>query len=83
MRRSWADAIWSTMNKGAYYSAKDLANLSGEAGCSVTEVINFLTKYGFVQRVGSNEPVYTKTDMDLSPAESISMLKQLVTAKTA
>ena len=82
MQRSWADAIWSTMNKGKYYSAKDLANLSCEAGSSVIEVINFLTKYGFVQRVGSNEPVYTKSDIVLSPSESINILKQLATAKT-
>lgn len=70
------------MNKGKYYSAKDLANLSGEAGCSVNEVINFLTKYGFIQRVGVNDSVYTKSEIDLSPAESISILKQLVTTKT-
>ena len=70
------------MNKGAYYSTKDLANLTGEAGCSVTEVIHFLTKYGFVQRVGSNDSVYTKSDITLSPSESINILKQLATTQS-
>jgi hypothetical protein len=74
-----ADVIWSMMNKGSFYSVKDLANLSGEAGSSVNEAVRFLTKYGFVQRVGSDEPVFMKTDLVLSPAESMRILKQLIT----
>lgn len=83
MQQAWADALWSTMDEGKFYSVKDLANLMGEAGSSVGEVIHFLSKYGFVKRVGSNDPVYTRTDIAISPGESIGILKQLVKTQAA
>jgi hypothetical protein len=71
------------MGPGMYYSIGDLANLTKEARSPVKQVMRFLTRYGFVQQIGSEEPLFTKTGITLSPAESINMLKQLVTPKTA
>jgi hypothetical protein len=63
------------MEAGKYYSVNDLASLSGENHNTVLQVVDFLAKYGFVDRVGSVDSVYAKSKIVLAPSESIEILK--------
>jgi len=63
------------MIRGKYYSIPDLANLTGQPRNIVADVLVFLTEYGFVESVGVNEPVFTKSQVKFSPGESINLLK--------
>jgi len=63
------------MVQGKYYSIRDLANLSSQPGIAVTDVVKFLTAYGFVKRLGTAEPLYTRSSAVLSPSESMKLLK--------
>lgn len=78
MDRSWADSLWSMMDAGKYYSIRDLTNLSGESQNTILEVVNFLAKYGFVERVGSTDSVYSKSEIVLTPSKSIEILRALI-----
>jgi predicted transcriptional regulator len=71
------------MKNTEFYSIRDLANLSGEAGSTVSAAITFLAKYGFVEQLGSDEPVFKKSGMVLSPGESVRLLKTLVNTGSA
>ena len=77
MQASWTDNLWMTMARGKYYSIHDLANLTGQPRSSVADALTFLTEYGFVQRVGANEPVFTKSPVEFSPGESINLLSAI------
>ena len=65
------------MAVGEYYSVRDLVNLSGQPGSSVADVMNFLSKYGFVRSFGQPGGVFTKAG-SFSPSESIQLLKTLL-----
>jgi hypothetical protein len=80
MKGSWADCVWKLMTDGKYYSVNDLASLSGQPRRTVEEVLHFLVKYDFVQRIGAQEPVFRKSECRLSPGEAITMLRHLVRA---
>jgi DNA-binding IclR family transcriptional regulator len=71
------------MKKSEFYSIRDLASLSGEAGSTVSAVVTFLAKYGFVEQLGSDEPVFKKSGMALSPGESVRLLKTIVNTNSA
>ena len=71
------------MKKSEFYSVRDLASLSGEAGSIVSAAVAFLAKYGFVDQLGSDEPVFKKSGMTLSPGESVRLLRTLVNASSA
>ena len=75
MQPCWADGLWTTMTLGKYYSVRDLANLTGQPRSTVADVLQFLANYGFVDRVGEKEPVFTKSPVKFSPGESINLLK--------
>ena len=62
------------------YSIQDLVNISGAADQSVADVMNFLSKYGFVRRMGESESVYSKSDCRLSPDKSVTLLEVMITA---
>jgi len=82
LMNSWPDTIWSMMADGKYYSVKDLISLSGEDGSLVAEVVNFLAKYGFIERAGWDCSIYTKSKIVISPGKSVDLLKQLVNSTT-
>ena len=75
MQGSWADGVWATMTRGEYYSIRDLANLTEHPRSAVADVLRFLTNYGFVNRMGTEEPVFTKSTVEFSPGETINLLK--------
>ncbi len=66
------------MTEGKYYSVKDLANLTGENKSSTAEIVRFLARYGFVERAGWGDSIYTKSKIVISPGKSIEILKTLV-----
>jgi DNA-binding IclR family transcriptional regulator len=66
------------MTDGKYYSVKDLANLTGEDKSTTAEIVRFLAKYGFIEQAGSDDSVFTKSKIIISPAKSIELLKTLV-----
>ena len=70
------------MTDGKYYSVKDLANLTGENHATTTEIIRFLTTYGFIEQAGWDDTVYTKSEIVISPGKSIELLKTLVQTTT-
>jgi len=78
MNSSWPDTIWSMMADGKYYSVKDLISLSGEDGALVAEIVSFLARYGFIERAGWDDTVYTKSKIVISPGKSVDLLKALV-----
>ena len=66
------------MSEGKYYSVRDLTSLCGAKGSTVAEIVSFLAKYGFIERAGSDESIYTKSKIVISPGKSIELLKELV-----
>jgi len=75
METPWADALWSLMARGEYYSIQDLATLSGYPESMVADVVKFLTTYSFVNRIGATEPLFTRSQIILSPTQSINILQ--------
>ncbi|MGA2626604.1 MAG: hypothetical protein ABSF63_06040 [Candidatus Bathyarchaeia archaeon] len=75
MQASWADDLWAIMTQGKYYSIHDLANLTEQSRSTVAGVLEFLANYGFVDRIGAKEPVFTKSTVKFSPGETINLLK--------
>ena len=63
------------MTQGKYYSIRDLTNLTGQPRNTVADALQFLANYGFVDRIGAKEPVFTKSPVKFSPGESINLLK--------
>jgi DNA-binding IclR family transcriptional regulator len=80
MEGSGIDNVLMMMAKGRYYSVRDLANLSSQPQTTVAGVVEFLAKYGFVERLGVNDPLFIKsTKITMSPAEAANVLRMLVT----
>jgi hypothetical protein len=75
MYSSWADTLWSLMADGEYYSIRDLANISGQPLSIVTDVMQFLTNYGFVKEIDPIERLFTRTSVILSPTQSMNILQ--------
>jgi hypothetical protein len=63
------------MADGGYYSIRDLTNISGQPRSVVTDVMQFLTTYGFVKEIGTSEPLFTKSSIILSPTQSMNILQ--------
>jgi len=74
MAASQTDALWALMRQGEYYSVRDLANVSDQPGSTVTEVVRFLAKYGFVDAIGAGQ-LFTKSSLKFSPGESVNLLR--------
>jgi hypothetical protein len=79
-RKPLVESIWSMMSMKKCYSIQDLVNITGATYQSVSAVMYFLSKYGFVQKIGVEESVYSKSDSRLSPDKSVSLLKVMIAA---
>jgi hypothetical protein len=75
MQKSWADEVWERMTRGKYYSIRDLSNLTGQQRSAVADVLQFLTKFGFVNRMGADEPIFMRSAAQFSPEETIKLLQ--------
>jgi len=65
------------MRQGNYYTVGDLANLSGQPRCAVTDAVKFLTKYGFIKRLGIEDALFTRTAIKISPADTLNILQNM------
>jgi len=74
------DTVWARMRSGEYYTIRDLANASGEGIGMVARILDFLTKYGFVDRVAGQESLFRRRVVaySLNPEETAEMLTLLV-----
>ena len=78
MTLDMVDSVWSAMQKGEFYSPSDLANTLGQPSCAVVRVLEFLTRYGFAERVTRRELIFRKFENDLSPGNALMVLRMLV-----
>jgi len=65
------------MRQGNYYTVGDLANLSGQPSSAVADAVKFLTKYGFVKRLGREDALFTRTSIKISPADTLNILQYM------
>ena len=65
------------MRQGNYYTVRDLANLSGQPSNAVTDAVKFLTKYGFIKRLGTEDALFTRTSIKISPADTLNILQHM------
>lgn len=63
------------MKQGKYYSVQDISNASGYTTSLVADVMQFLSKYGFAERIGIDEPLFTRVKLELSPAGTVKLLE--------
>lgn len=83
MQGSWIDSVWASMREGKYYSVQDLANASGCPRTLVANVTDFLAKYGFAEKIGRSEPLFTRAKLELSPTETIKLLECITEPEVA
>ena len=72
------DTVWSTMRDGELYSLNDLTNTLERSTEAVTRVLEFLTKYGFAERVTSREMIFRKLPNGVSPGDALKVLQTIV-----
>jgi len=72
------DVVWSTMGSDEFYSPSDLSNSLGRPTHEVTRVLQFLTKYGFTERVTKRELIFRKLGNAVGPGEALRVLQMLV-----
>jgi len=72
------DAVWSGMRDGEVYSLNDLTNTLELSTEEVARVLEFLAKYGFVERVTSREIIFRKLPNDVSPGDALKVLRTIV-----
>jgi hypothetical protein len=71
------DLVWSLMRDGEFYSPADLANIIGQPTCMIARILEFLTKYKFIERVTKGELIFRKIPTGPSPAEAVSILRMI------
>jgi len=72
------DAVWSAMRKDEFYSPRDLANTLGQPTEAVVRVLEFLSRYGFADRVTERELIFRKVVSALSPSDALRTLRTLL-----
>lgn len=72
------DSVWAAMTDNELYSAEDLANASQQPTGVVSRVLEFLTKYGFTEKLVKHQPLYRKLVDSRDPAESLTYLQRIV-----
>jgi hypothetical protein len=78
MTLDMVDSVWSAMQKGEFYSPRDLANTLRQPSCTVIRVLEFLARYGFAEQVTRRELIFRKLENDLSPGSALMVLRMLV-----
>jgi len=71
------DVVWSTMGNDEFYSPSDLSNSLGRPTHEVTRVLEFLTKYGFTERVTRREMIFRKIANPFGPCDALKVLQVL------
>jgi hypothetical protein len=71
------DLVWSLMRDGEFYSPADLANAIGQPIETIVRILEFLTKYRFIERVTKREFIFRKIPTGPSPAKAVTILRVL------
>lgn len=66
------------MGDDEFYSPSDLANSLGQPTHAVTRVLEFLTKYGFAERVTRREMIFRKLANAFGPGDALRVLQILL-----
>jgi hypothetical protein len=72
------DTIWSAMQGSEFYSPSDLANILGQPTYAVVRALEFLAKYGFVERLTKREPIFRRLENQLRPGDALRVLQVLL-----
>jgi len=77
MALDMVDLVWSTMGNDEFYSLADLANSTGYTIDAVTRVLEFLTRYGFADRLTKREPIFKKIANAPAPGDVLRILRAI------
>ncbi len=56
------DTVWSAMHESEFYTPNDLSNTLGEPTEAIVRILEFLTRYGFAQKVTKWELIFRKVE---------------------
>jgi hypothetical protein len=71
------DLVWSLMRDGEFYSPADLANTLRQPIYTIVQILKFLEKYEFIERITKCELIFRKIPTGPSPAEAVTILRTL------
>jgi hypothetical protein len=74
------DSVWQLMRNGEVYSLTDLANVSGQPAHVLVPVLQFLTSYGFAERVTRHEWLFRRLDVPTAPRGTAAALQAVLTS---
>jgi hypothetical protein len=69
------DLVWSLMRDGEFYSPADLANTLQQPIYTIVQILKFLEKYRFIERITKRELIFRKIPTGPSPAEAVAILR--------
>jgi len=78
MNLDLVDTVWSAMMDGELYSLNDLTNTLERSSEGITRVLEFLIKYGFLERITTRELIFRKLPKDVSPGDALRVLQTIV-----
>jgi hypothetical protein len=65
------------MQDGEFYSPADLGNTLEEPICTIVQVLKFLEKYKFIERITKRELIFRKIPTGPSPATAATILRMV------
>lgn len=65
------------MRDGEFYSPQDLANTLGQTTDTIVRILEFLTRYQFIEQITKHELIFRKTPTGPSPSEAAKVLRML------
>ena len=72
------DLVWSAMGDKELYSPDDLADSLGQPVGAIVRVLEFLTRYGFAERISKHELIFRKLGDAPDPGGTLRILELLV-----
>ena len=75
MTLNLVDSVWVTMRESEFYSPSDLSNTLGEPTEAIVRILEFLTRYGFAQKVTKRELIFRKVVNVPSPGDTLRILR--------
>ena len=65
------DSVWVAMHESEFYSPTDLSNTLGEPTEGIVRILEFLARYGFVQKLTKWELIFRKVVGVPSPGNAL------------
>ena len=72
------DSVWVAMHESEFYSPSDLSNTLGEPTEGIVRILEFLARYGFVQKITKRELIFRKVVNVPSPGDALRILRTVV-----